>query len=134
MPQVSEGEMILCGSILIVMGDTDECISSWFMTQFCNLEVSDSFTVPGRVCTDAMITSTDEEWIECRHDVVFIEASSDEAPNDPNYADSSDESWLDSPLYWVAIIAAIAVIIVSLAIINSNLRERITATLGLEEE
>tara|TARA_B100000427_G_scaffold326206_1_gene334427 strand:- start:896 stop:3508 length:2613 start_codon:yes stop_codon:yes gene_type:complete len=134
MPEVSEGEMILCGSILIVMEDTDECISSWFMTQFCNLEVSDSFTVPGRVCTDAMITSSDEEWIECRHDVVFIEASSDEAPNDPNYADSSDESWLDSPLYWVAIIAAIAVIIGSLAIINSNLRERITATLGLEEE
>ena len=64
----------------------------------------------------------------------FIEAASAEAPNDPNYADSSDESWLDSPLYWVAIIAAIAVIIGSLAIINSNLRERITATLGLEEE
>ena len=92
-PEASEGERILCGSILVVMKDTDECISSWFMTQFCNLEVSDSFTVPGRICTDASITSSDEEWMECRHDVVFVDVSSEDVPNNPDSDESSDGSW-----------------------------------------
>ena len=63
-----------------------------------------------------------------------MEVSSEDVPNNPDSDESSDGSWLDSPLYWVAIIAAIAVTIGSLAIINRNLRERVNAGLEIEEE
>ena len=133
-PDAVEGEMILCGSILVVMQDTDECISSWFMTQFCNLEVADSFTVPGRICTDALVPASDEDWMECRHDVVFMEFSSEEASNNHEEGGADDESWMDGPFYWIAIIAALAVIIGSVATINNNLRGRVLDDSGIEEE
>ena len=37
-----------CGSILVVMEETEDCIDSGLAT-FCQLEVSKSFTVPGRI-------------------------------------------------------------------------------------
>ena len=116
------------------MKDTEGCISSWFMTQFCNLEVADSFTVPGRICTDALVPPSSEDWMECSHDVVFVEMNSETTPTDPVTDDSEDESWLNGPLYWIAIIAAIAVIIGSVATINNNLRERSLGGKVLEEE
>ena len=133
-PDAAEGEMILCGSILVVMQDTEECISSWFMTQFCNLEVADSFTVPGRICTDALVPSSNEDWLECRHDVVFVEVSSDEPSDNQGAEDTEEESWMDGPFYWVAILVALAVIIGSVATINNNLRERVMGDSSIEEE
>ncbi|MED5273447.1 MAG: lamin tail domain-containing protein [Candidatus Thermoplasmatota archaeon] len=133
-PDAAEGEMILCGSILVVMQDTEECISSWFMTQFCNLEVADSFTVPGRICTDALVPSSNEDWLECRHDVVFVEVSSDEPSDNQGAEDTEEESWMDGPFYWVAIFVALAVIIGSVATINNNLRGRVMGDSGIEEE
>jgi cytosine/adenosine deaminase-related metal-dependent hydrolase len=133
-PDAAEGEMILCGSILVVMQDTEECISSWFMTQFCNLEVADSFTVPGRICTDAIVPSSNEDWLECRHDVVFVEVSSDEPSDNQGAEDTEEESWMDGPFYWVAILVALAVIIGSVATINNNLRERVMGDSSIEEE
>ena len=133
-PDAAEGEMILCGSILVVMQETEECISSWFMTQFCNLEVADSFTVPGRICTDALVPSSNEDWLECRHDVVFVEVSSDEPSDNQGAEDTEEESWMDGPFYWVAILVALAVIIGSVATINNNLRGRVMGDSGIEEE
>ena len=133
-PDAAEGEMILCGSILVVMQETEECISSWFMTQFCNLEVADSFTVPGRICTDALVPSSNEDWLECRHDVVFVEVSSDEPSDNQGAEDTEEESWMDGPFYWVAILVALAVIIGSVATINNNLRERVMGDSSIEEE
>ena len=72
--------------------------------------------------------------MECRHDVVFVEMNSETTPTDPVTDDSEDESWLNGPLYWIAIIAAIAVIIGSVATINNNLRERSLGGKVLEEE
>ena len=126
--------MILCGSILVVMQDTEECISSWFMTQFCNLDVADAFTVPGRICTDALVPSSNEDWVECRHDVVFVEVSSDGPSDNQGAEDTGEESWMDGPFYWVAILVALAVIIGSVATINNNLRERVMGDSSIEEE
>lgn len=133
-PDAAEGEMILCGSILVVMQDTEECISSWFMTQFCNLDVADAFTVPGRICTDALVPSSNEDWVECRHDVVFVEVSSDGPSDNQGAEDTDEESWMDGPFYWVAILVALAVIIGSVATINNNLRERVMGDSSIEEE
>jgi len=71
--------------------------------------------------------------MECRHDVVFVEISST-SPGEPVVDEPEDESWLDGPLYWIAIIVALAIIIGSVATINNNLRERALGGSVLEEE
>ena len=67
-----EGQKLLCGSILVVMEESEDCIVSG-LTIFCQLEVSKSFTVPGRICTDAGDYPAE---VECRHNVEYIQYTS----------------------------------------------------------
>ena len=47
------------------------------ITTFCQLEVSKSFTIPGRICTDA---GDYPAVVECRHNVEYIQDNSLEIP------------------------------------------------------
>ncbi len=88
-----EGEILLCGSILVVMEDTEDCIVSG-VTAFCQLEVSKSFTVPGRICMDA---GDYPEEVECRHNVEYVEDTSSvvsEPGEDGKNGSSSDDGFV----------------------------------------
>ncbi|DAC29999.1 MAG TPA: hypothetical protein D7H74_03175, partial [Candidatus Poseidoniales archaeon] len=67
-----DGEQVLCGSILIVMEETEECIISG-ESSFCMLDVSEAFTVPGRICPDSGVYP---EEVNCRHNVEYIQNTS----------------------------------------------------------
>ena len=84
-----EGEKLLCGSILVVMEETEDCIVSE-LASFCGLEVSKSFTVPGRICTDA---GDYPDEVECRHNVEYITDTSfeEKEPGEDRSGSSSEE-------------------------------------------
>ena len=101
------------------MQPTDECIES--SSSFCNLEVADAVAVPGHLCTDA---GNYPQEVTCRAAWSFVDIEEEEPEPEPE-PESESESWRDGPLYWVAIFVALAVIVGSLGIVNSNLRARV---------
>ena len=62
----------------------------------------------------------------CRAAWSFIDAE-DEGPGPEPEPEPEDESWMDGPLYWVVIFIALAVIVGSVGIVNSNLRSRVNS-------
>jgi hypothetical protein len=109
-------KVLLCGAILIVMQPTDECIEAG--SSFCNLEVADAVSVPAHLCSDS---GAYPDEVTCRAAYKFIDAE-DEPEPEPE-PEPEEESWMDGPFYWVAIFVALAVIVGSIGIVNSNLRE-----------
>ncbi len=88
-----EGQKLLCGSILVVMEETEDCIVSG-LTTFCQLEVSKSFTVPGRICTDVGDYPAE---VECRHNVEYIQDNSfgdSGQDGDAGEGDSSEDGFV----------------------------------------
>jgi hypothetical protein len=61
--------------------------------------------------------------VTCRAAWSFIDAEDEGAAPEPE-PEPEDESWMDGPLYWVAIFVALAVIVGSVGVVNSNLRSR----------
>jgi hypothetical protein len=59
----------------------------------------------------------------CRAAWSFIDAE-DGGPAPEPESEPEDESWMDGPFYWVAIFAALVVIVGSIGVVNSNLRSR----------
>jgi len=59
--------------------------------------------------------------VTCRAAYKFIDAEDEPGP-EPE-PEPEEESWMDGPFYWVAIFVALAVIVGSIGIVNSNLRE-----------
>ena len=118
-PMIPSSKILLCGAILVVMQPTDECIES--SSSFCNLEVADAVAVPGHLCTDA---GNYPQEVTCRAAWSFVDIEEEEPEPEPE-PESESESWRDGPLYWVAIFVALAVIVGSLGIVNSNLRARV---------
>jgi hypothetical protein len=66
------------------------------------------------------------EEVTCRYGYAFIDAE-DEGPAPEPESEPEDESWMDGLLYWVAIFAALAVIVGSVGVVNSNLRSRVNS-------
>ena len=58
------------------MDETEECIISG-ESSFCMLDVSEAFTVPGRICTDAGVYP---EEVSCRHSVEYIQNTGVDTP------------------------------------------------------
>ena len=117
-PVTPSSKILLCGAILVVMQPTDECIET--SGSFCNLEVADAIAVPGHICTDAGIYPQE---VTCRAAWSFIDVEGDESEPEPE-PEPESESWTDGALFWVAIFVGLIVIVGSLGIVNSNLRER----------
>jgi hypothetical protein len=109
-------KVLLCGAILIVMQPTDECIEA--SSSFCNLEVADAVSVPAHLCSDS---GAYPDEVTCRAAYKFIDAEDEPGP-EPE-PEPEEESWMDGPFYWLAIFVALAVIVGSIGIVNSNLRE-----------
>ena len=64
------------------------------MATFCQLEVSKSFTVPGRICTDAGDYPAE---VECRHNVEYIQDNSfgdSGQDGDAGEGDSSEDGFV----------------------------------------
>ncbi|MEE3200883.1 MAG: amidohydrolase family protein [Candidatus Thermoplasmatota archaeon] len=114
-----EGKELLCGSILVVMQPTDDCIGlegGWY----CQLEVEDAFAVPGKLCQDV---GTMPEDVTCRDAWSYLDIEEESEPEtEPELPDTEQESLLDGPLYWVAVISLIGLLIASVVTINQNLR------------
>ena len=100
------------------MQPTDECIET--SGSFCNLEVADAVAIPGNLCADA---GSYPQEVTCRAAWSFIDAEQEEPEPEPE-PEPESEGWMDGPLYWVAVLVAIAVIVGSLGVVNSNLRAR----------
>ncbi len=117
-PTIPASKILLCGAIMVVIQATDECIEAG--GSFCNLEVADAVAVPAHLCTDA---GSYPEEVTCRAAWSFIDAEEEESGPEPE-PEPESESWVDGPLYWVAILVALIVIVGSLGVVNSNLRAR----------
>ena len=115
---ITSSKILLCGAILVVMQPTDECIESG--NSFCDLEVADAIAVPGRLCADS---GSYPQEVTCRAAWKFIDIEEEEPEPEPE-PEPESESWMDGPLFWVAIFVALIVIIGSLGVVNSNLRAR----------
>jgi hypothetical protein len=120
-PTTPASKILLCGSIIIVMQPTDECIEAG--GSFCNLEVEEAIAVPARLCSDA---GSYPDEVTCRAAWSFIDAEDEGSAPEPE-PEPEDESWMDGPLYWVAIFIALAVIVGSVGMVNSNLRSRVNS-------
>jgi len=116
-PTTPASKVLLCGAILIVMQPTADCIEAG--GSFCDLEVADGVAVPAHLCSDS---GTYPDEVTCRYGYAFIDA--EEEPEPEPEPEPEEETWMDGALYWVAIFVALAVIVGSIGIINSNLRER----------
>ena len=71
----------------------EDCIVSGLAT-FCQLEVSKSFTIPGRICTDAGYYPAE---VECRHNVEYIQDNSfgdSGQDGDAGEGDSSEDGFV----------------------------------------
>ena len=101
------------------MQPTDDCIGlegGWY----CQLEVEDAFAVPGKLCQDA---GTMPEDVTCRDAWSYLDIEEESEPEtEPELPDTEQESLLDGPLYWVAVISLIGLLIASIVTINQNLR------------
>ena len=117
-PTTPASKVLLCGAIIIVMQPTDECIEA--DGSFCNLEVAEAIAVPARLCSDA---GSYPDEMTCRAAWSFIDAE-DGGPAPEPESEPEDEPWMDGPFYWIAIFAALVVIVGSIGVVNSNLRSR----------
>jgi hypothetical protein len=85
--------------------------------------VEEAIAVPARLCSDA---GSYPEEVTCRAAWSFIDAEDEGSAPEPE-PEPEDESWMDGPLYWVAIFIALAVIVGSVGMVNSNLRSRVNS-------
>ncbi len=97
-----DGEQILCGSILIVMEETEECIISG-ESSFCMLDVSEAFTVPGRICTDAGVYP---EEVSCRHNVEYVQNTGPDNPLPGENQESSDGFFTPSVIIGIILLVS----------------------------
>tara|TARA_B100000902_G_scaffold25980_2_gene31230 strand:+ start:11734 stop:14259 length:2526 start_codon:yes stop_codon:yes gene_type:complete len=110
------GKELICGSIVVVMQPTNDCmdLSGWY----CQLDVEDAFAVPGKLCEDA------GNWpsqVTCRDAWLYLDIDSEEPEPEPITED--EETWLDGPLYWIAIISLFGLVFASVIMINNNIRK-----------
>ena len=115
-----ENKELLCGAILVVMQPTDECINldGWF----CQLEVEDAITVPGKLCEDA---GTHPSEVTCKDAWSYLDLDEEEpAPEPEPQPEDPQATWMDGPLYWVAVISMVGLLAASISMINNNLRSR----------
>ena len=113
-----EDKELLCGSILVVMQPTDDCIEleGWY----CRLEVGDAFAVPSKLCEDTGSLPID---VTCRDAWSYLDIEEEPEPEpEPDLPESEEESLLEGPLYWVAVISLIGLLVASIVTINQNLR------------
>jgi hypothetical protein len=108
---------LLCGSILVVMQPTDECIV--LEGSFCLLDVEDAFAVPGKLCEDSGIYPSQ---VTCRDAWSYLDVEDDETTPEPEPEPEEENSWTEGPLFWVAAISLVGLLIASVVMINNNLR------------
>ena len=113
---IPEDKELLCGSILIVMQPTDDCIEleGWY----CQLEVGDAFAVPSKLCEDTGSLPTD---VTCRDAWSYLDIEEEPEP-EPELPENEEEALLEGPLYWVAVISLVGLLVASIVTINQNLR------------
>ena len=113
---IPEDKELLCGSILIVMQPTDDCIEleGWY----CQLELGDAFAVPSKLCEDVGSLPTD---VTCRDAWSYLDIEQEPEP-EPELPENEEEALLEGPLYWVAVISLIGLLVASIVTINNNLR------------
>jgi hypothetical protein len=102
------------------MQPTDECINldGWF----CQLEVEDAITVPGKLCEDA---GTHPSEVTCKDAWSYLDLDEEEpAPEPEPQPEDPQATWMDGPLYWVAVISMVGLLAASISMINNNLRSR----------
>ena len=113
-----EDKELLCGSILVVMQPTDDCIEleGWY----CQLEVGDAFAVPSKLCEDTGSLPTD---VTCRDAWSYLDIEEEPEPEpEPDLPENEEDPLLEGPLYWVAVISLIGLLVASIVTINQNLR------------
>jgi len=108
---------LLCGSILVVMQPTDECIV--LEGSFCLLDVEDAFAVPGKLCDDSGIYPSQ---VTCRDAWSYLDVEDDDTTPEPEPEPEEENSWTEGPLFWVAAISLVGLLIASVVMINNNLR------------
>ena len=104
-----EGDKILCGSILVVMEETEECIISG-ESSFCMLDVSDAFTIPGRICTDA---GAYPDEVSCRHNVEYV---ADAGTNSPGSGEEGEDTASEGGTFAMEIVIGIILLLSMLGI------------------
>ena len=114
-PLVPIEKELLCGSILVVMQPTEECIDS--SGSYCNLDVGDALAVPSHLCDDA---GTFPIQVTCKAAWSFSDI--DDGTNNPEpEPEPEPSSWMNGPFYYVAFLIAGMILIGSLTIVYNNL-------------
>ena len=85
---------------------------------YCQLEVGDAFAVPSKLCEDAGSLPTD---VTCRDSWSYFDKEEEPEP-EPDLPETDEDSLLEGPLFWVAVISLIGLLVASIVTINQNLR------------
>ena len=115
---IPEGKELICGSIVVVMQPTNDCmdLSGWY----CQLDVGDAFAIPGKLCEDA---GTWPSQVTCRDAWSYLDIDLEEPDQNPEPVTQVEETWMDGPLYWIAIISLFGLVVASVIMINNNVRK-----------
>ena len=85
-----------------------------------SIEVGDAFAVPGKLCEDIASLPTD---VTCRDAWLYLDFEEEPEPEpEPESPENEEDSILEGPFYWIAVISLIGLLVASIITINQNLR------------
>ena len=86
---------------------------------FCNIEVGGAIAVPGQLCAELTMPA----GVECRDAWSFFEPKDE--PTEPGPATIEEQdSAISGPIYWIAVLGLLGLIIRSLTVAVTNWNRR----------
>ena len=117
-PEVPEGRQLVCGSIYIGTTQGSGCLET-SSGDFCQFEISSAIAIPSHFCSE----NIPPEGVVCR-DAWAFHVSLPE-PTEPPAAESlSEDNGISGPLYWIAVVGLLGLIISSATVVITSWNKR----------
>jgi len=117
-PSTPSGRQLVCGSISIRTAPGEECLATPD-ANFCGIDVGGAIAVPGQLCAELSMPT----GVECRDAWSFFEP--EDEPSEPGPAIlEGEDSTISGPVYWIAVVGLLGLIISSLTVAVTNWNRR----------
>ena len=117
-PEVPEGRQLVCGSIYIWTTHGSDCLET-SSGDFCQLEISSAIAIPSHFCSE----NNSPEGVICR-DAWAFHVPPAEATEPPAAESLSEENGISGPLYWIAVVGLLGLIISSATVVITSWNKR----------
>jgi len=117
-PSTPSGRELVCGAISIRTIPAEGCLATPD-ANFCSIAVGGAIAVPGQLCAELSMPA----GVECRDAWSFFEPEGE--PSEPGPATLEEEdSTISGPIYWIAVVGLLGLIISSLTVAVTNWNRR----------